>query len=302
MSTLKSKNTKNIAGAVLMASTLSIGSFAFAQDQNQTDQAAGAAENVELDDGDSGGVFGDTLQGWRGTATLGATSSSGNSRASNVNGSIRLGKTINRWEHLVFGSVFKGNSTLVIDRTNADGTPVLTDDGRPERIIVKGANSDRLALGYQPKYYYTPKTYFFGILDWEQDKPANIDSATRQIIGLGHRFFANSTGFLSVEVGVGNKTTDPVDGEDIDGGVGYLGLNFLNRVTENVTFNLDMRSDFGSDNTFVELGVGVSFKLSEKLALKVDHFSRSNSDLDSGDNPLSSSSDSVTTLNLVIDI
>lgn len=280
---IKHTFSKNILAAVFAVGSLSISSYGVAQDSDATG-------------------LGTTLQGWSGTASLGATSSSGNSEASNINGSIRLGKTVNRWEHLVFGSVFKGTSSIVIIERDQNGDPILGDDGRPQRTIVKGDNSDRLALGYQPKFYYTPKTYFFGILDWEQDEPANIDAATRQIIGVGHRFYANASGFLSIEVGVGNKTTDLVLGEDVNGGVGYLGLNFLNRVTDNVTFNADLRSDFGSDNTFVEMGLGVAFKLSEKLALKLSHFSRSNSDLDSGDNPLSSNSDSVTSMNLVIDI
>lgn len=242
------------------------------------------------------------FDGWSGTASLGATSSSGNSESSNINGSIRLGKTVGKWEHLVFGTIFKGTSSIVIEERDQNGDPILGEDGRPQRTIVKGDNSDRLALGYQPKFYYSPKTYFFGILDWEQDEPANIDTATRQIIGVGHRFYSTPAGFLTAEVGFGNKTTDLVLGDDVNGGVGYLGLNFLSRVNENVTFNADLRSDFGSDNTFVEIGLGVAFKVSEKLAFKIAHFSRSNSDLSSGDNPLNSNSDSVTSMNLVIDI
>lgn len=242
------------------------------------------------------------FDGWSGTASLGATSSSGNSEASNINGNIRLGKTVGKWEHLVFGSIFKGTSSIVIVERDEFGDPIVGDDGRVQRTIVKGDNSDRIALGYQPKYFYNQKTYFFGILDWEQDKPGNIDTATRQIVGVGHRFYSSAAGFLTGEVGFGNKTTALVVGDDVNGGVGYLGLNFLSRVNENVTFNADMRSDFGSENTFVELGLGVAFKVSEKLAFKIAHFSRSNSDLSSGDSPLSSNSDSVTSMNLVIDI
>lgn len=252
--------------------------------------------------GDEKSLVSSAFDGWSGTASLGATSSTGNSESSNINGAIRLGKTVERWEHLVFGSIFKGTSSIVIVDRDDNGDPITGEDGRPQRTIVKGDNSDRIALGYQPKFYYRPKTYFFGILDWEQDKPGNIDTATRQIVGVGHRFYANESGFLTAEIGFGNKTTDLVVGDNVDGGIGYLGLNFLSRINENVTFNADMRSDFGSDNTFVEIGLGVAFKISEKLAFKIAHFSRSNSDLSSGDNPLESNSDSVTSLNLVIDI
>ncbi len=240
--------------------------------------------------------------GWAGKASFGATTSTGSAETSNINGSVRLGKTVNNWEHIVFGSLFKGESAIIREQTDAAGEPVLDVDNQPVREIIRGDNSDRLALGYQPRFYWKPRTYVFGILDWERDKPAGIKSATRQVVGLGHKFFSNPKGYLSAEVGVGNKTTDQVEGEDINGGIGYFGLNFLNRVTEQVTFNADLRSDFGSDNTFVEFGLGVSFKISDKLALGVSHFSRSNSDITNDSNPFDSSSDTVTTMNLVVDI
>ena len=279
---IRNISTKKSIAALLVTGALAFSSVASAQDVKDAVSSA--------------------FDGWSGTASLGATSSTGNSEASNINGNIRLGKTVGKWEHLVFGSIFKGSSSLVIVERDQNGDPILGDDGRPQRTIVKGDNSDRIALGYQPKYFYSQKTYFFGILDWEQDEPGNIDNATRQIIGVGHRFYSSAAGFLTAEAGFGNKTTSLVAGDDVNGGVGYLGLNFLSRINENVTFNADMRSDFGSENTFVELGLGVAFKVSEKLAFKISHFSRSNSDLSSGDSPLSSNSDSVTSMNLVIDI
>ncbi|MGQ7844864.1 DUF481 domain-containing protein [Granulosicoccus sp. 3-233] len=277
---------KKTIASILVAGSLGASTMVAAQDADAVEESG----------------FGSAFQGWRGTASLGATSSTGNSEASNINGSVRLSKTVNRWEHLVFGSVFKGTSSIVVVERDQEGNPILGDDGRPQRTIVKGDNSDRIALGYQPKFYYNPKTYFFGILDWEQDEPGNIDNATRQIVGVGHRFFSNESGFLTAELGFGNKNTSLVVGDDVNGGIGYIGLNYLNHITDEVTFNADLRSDFGSDNTFVELGLGIAFKVSEKLAFKVAHFSRSNSDLSSGDSPLDSNSDSVTTLNLVVDI
>lgn len=286
-----SKASRNVVTAIILSGAVLGSSQAIAQDSDETG-------------------FGSTFSGWSGQATLGATTSSGNAEASNINGSIRLGKTVNRWEHLVFGSVFKGRSSIVVNTSELEDAGLIVEgadgDETPERIIVTGNNSDRLALGYQPKFYYTQKTYFFGLLDWEQDEPANIDTATRQIIGVGHKFYNNASGFLTAEAGFGNKTTNPVIGEDVDGAVAYVGFNFLNRITDTVTFNADLRSDFGSDNTFIELGLGISFKVSDTVAFKVDHFSRSNSDLgdlvdDDADISISSS-DSVTSLNLVFDI
>jgi len=242
------------------------------------------------------------LTGWSGTANIGANTSKGNADAHNINGAIRLGKTIGRWEHVVFGTLFKGQSTLVVNEQDAAGNVVLDDSGRPVRSIVEGDTSDRLALGYQPKFYYTDRTFFFGILDWETDEPANIDQAFRQVIGVGHRFFSDDSGFLSAEIGVGNKNTEAVFGPDADGGIGYLGVNYLNRFNENTTFTADFRSDFGSDNTFIELGLGLSFRVSTNMSLKASYFARNNSDLSDATNPLNSSTDSVTSFQLVFDI
>ena len=257
-------------------------------------------ENGAIDEARA--LAGRALGGWSGAAGIGATSSTGAAESSNINASIRLNKAYERWEHLLFGSVFKGSSTVVITETDDEGNIVTNDAGQPIRRIVKGDNSDRIALGYQPKYFFSERTYAFGLLDYETDEPANIDSAFRQIIGIGHRFYENDSGFFSGEVGFGNKNTSPVTGDDIDGGIGYLGLNYLNRITENFSLNADLRSDFGSDNTFVEIGLGLTAKLSDRLNARLSHFTRSNSDLDSGDNPLDSGSSGITTFNLVFDI
>jgi len=278
---------KSQACALLAVGALSV-SGVHAQD------AAGAVE----------GAVDAVIQGWSGTATLGLNNTTGNSESSNISGSIRLGRTVGRWEHLVFGSVFKGSSTIVREEINDDGTPALDPiTNQPIREIIRGDNSDRLSLGYQPRFYWRPRTYFFGILDYEQDEPAGIESSTRQVVGVGHKFYSNASGFFSGEAGFGNKVTTATDGgEDVTGAIGYLGLNNLNRINDNVTLTADLRTDLGSDNTFYEAGAGLAFKLSQRLALKIAHFVRGNTDLEDPTNPLSSASDSVTDLTLVLDI
>ncbi len=273
------------AAAVALAMT---SGHAFAQDQSAADKA------LEL--GTS------ALSGWSGTASAGATFASGNAESNNVNASLRIIKSTERWDHVVTAEWFKGTSTILVTERDEEGEIVIDDNGFPVRNIVEGDNSDLFSIGYQPKYYINEKLYAFGILDYTSDEPANIDSSTRQIIGVGYSFYRNASGYLSAEAGIGNKTLSPVVGDDLDGGIGYLGVNYLNRITDTVTLNADMQADFGSDNTFVELGLGAAFKLSDNFSLKVSHFSRSNTDLEDPSNPLSSDSDQITTFALVLDI
>jgi len=285
--------TRRIAFPLALATALASG-IASAQDTTVGD------DDSVVDQAFAAG--GEVLSGWTGTAGLGASFTTGNAESSNINGSIRLIKSYNRWDHVLTASVFKGTSTVLLTQRDEDGAIIRDDNGFPVREIVEGDNSDRLTIGYQPKYYFNDRLYAFGILDYETDEPSNIDSSTRQIIGVGYSFYRNESGYLSGEVGLGNKTLDPVFGDDLDGGIGYLGLNYLNRITDTVTLNADLRSDFGSDNTFVEIGLGSTFKLSDRFSLKISHFSRSNTDLEDASNPLGSSTDSITTLNLVADI
>lgn len=246
------------------------------------------------------------IQGWSGTATLGGNSISGNVEASNINAGIRLGKTVGKWEHLVFGSYFKGNATVLVDEIGDDGLPVKetlpNGDVINKKQVIKSGNSDRLAIGYQPKFYWRPRTYFFGIIDYEQDKPANVKLGARQLIGIGHKFFSNASGFLSAEAGFGNKTTEVVAGEDASGGIAYLGANYLNRINNNVTFDANLRADLGGDNTYTEIGLGLAFKLSEKMAVKIAHQTRGNTDITNPSLPDASKSDNATSINLVVDL
>ena len=248
----------------------------------------------------------DIIQGWSGTASLGGNKITGNSEASNITAEIRLGKTVGKWEHLVFGSYFKGDSTSLVDAEDANGDPIvdIAEDGTEVtlQVPVKSGNSDRLAIGYQPRFYWRPRTYFFGIIDYEKDKPANVKLAARQIIGVGHKFFSNESGFLSVEAGFGNRSTQQVVGNDINGAVAYFGANYLNRINDNITFNADFRADVGSDNTYTQIGLGLAFKLSERMAVKLTHQTRGNTDIKNPSLQDASSSDSVTTVNLVVDI
>ncbi len=241
--------------------------------------------------------------GWSGSATLGATSATGNTEASSISGGIRLGKTVGKWEHLVFGSVLFGRTTTLIQDTDATGAPVVdANTGFAVLDSVTDNNAERIILGYQPKYYWRPRTYFFGILDFEFDEPANIDQSTRQIIGVGHKFWASDTGFFSGEAGFGNRVLEPVVGDDASGGILYFGLSYLNQLTEALTFNADFKADLGGDNTGTELNLGLAYKVSSRLALKLAYFARGNTDLENPGNPLDSSTDTVTTFNLVFDI
>jgi len=240
--------------------------------------------------------------GWTGAVSLGASTSTGSAETSNVNGSLRVGKRSGNLEHWFSVAAFQGESSVVAPRRGADGEIIVGDNGEPIVDIVRGDTSDRLMASYQPRYFFSDRTYGFLTFDWEKDEPAGIDVSTRQIIGIGHSFYRDVTGFFSIEAGFGNRILENLEGEEFGGGIGYASANYLYRVNENVTFNANLVADFGADNRTVDANLGIKYKLTQTLAFGITHFIRTNSDIRNDANPLSGRRDSVTTVNLVIDI
>ncbi|MEM9604930.1 MAG: DUF481 domain-containing protein [Pseudomonadota bacterium] len=225
---------------------------------------------------------------WSGTASLGASLAGGNSEAESISGALRLSTTRGKWEHTVFGDILKGEATVITN--NPDGS----------RTLSTQSTADRLAVGYQPKYFWREDTYLFGVLDWNQDKPADIDSRTTQVLGVGHQFWTTNTASFSAELGIGGKQTEFVSATaDTDEAITYLAANYLNRISEETTINADLRADIGSDNTATDLGLGVSHALSERAALKVSYLIRNNSDIVGS---LGEKTDTVLGISLVSDL
>ncbi len=230
--------------------------------------------------------------GWSGSAAFGTTIARGDVEADSTYGNISLSKTAGKWEHLVFGSLLRGSSTVITVNPVTGVSTVDTAD-----------NAERILLGYQPKFYWRPRTYFFGILDFEQDEPGNIDSSTRQIVGIGHKFWERGEGsFFNGEVGIGNRSLEPVEGANADSGILYLGLNYRNQITETSTFYSNLRADFGDDNESLDLNLGYSFKVSSRLAVNLSLLLYGNTGLENLDNPLDTDFNQVFTAGLVFDI
>lgn len=231
------------------------------------------------------------LEGWSGAASLGFTFVRGDAESDSITANIRLSKTVGKWEHLVFGSAIQGSQTVVI-----------TNPPEPSELL-EADSAERFLIGYQPKYYWRPRTYFFGLFDFETDEPGNIDTSFAQIIGIGHKFWERGEGtYFSGEAGIGNSSLEPEVGEDVDSAILYGALNYRNQFTDTVTFFSDFRADIGDDNTAIDWNSGVSFKVSTRLSVNLSLLIYGNTDLDDNSNPLDEDYNQVYTAGLAFDI
>ena len=246
----------------------------------------------------------DLLEGWSGSASLGALFTGGNSDTSSINGSASVSKQINLWRHTAFGSTFSADSN------NED-------------------TADRFDIGYKVDRQFTETWYGFGRLRYDTDDFGNIDNRYSGVAGVGNKLLDDGKQFLSGEVGVGFHDTEydrplgtdpvsdeqefgpdglpivtvpvPVDGDllEDDGAVLYGGLNYTNILNEIVTFNSVFNIEIAESNTLTVWDNSLNVALTPRIGLSFGILARNNSDIEGqlGDNL-----DTATRLNLVFGI
>lgn len=195
------------------------------------------------------------MDGWSGEAEFGANSSSGNSDNSSAIGKVDVSRGSGMWIHNLIGDVYKAD---------ADGVDT----------------ADRFSIGYKPKRLINDRTYLFGLLNYDEDSFANIDSRERAAIGMGHFFINDDQTLLLGEIGIGASSIDFTSGGSSDtDGLLYLHGKYRTNVMENAQFIADVTVNGGGDNTYTEGNLGFQVGIGGNLALKATYGLRRNSDI-----------------------
>lgn len=226
---------------------------------------------------------GDLLEGWSGSASLGALFTSGNTESTNVNGSASVSKQINEWRHTAFGSTYTA-----------------------EDNDVESAN--RFDLGYKLDRQFTDTLYGFGRLRFDTDEFGNIDNRITGVVGVGNQLLNDGKQTLSGEIGIGahqtefledpgtvsvgtgefdpvtgfeilNVNTDNVEGTEADGAVLYAGLNYSNILSDILTFNSVLSIEAADVNTLAVWDNSLNVSLSDRISLSLGLLTRTNTDL-----------------------
>jgi len=228
----------------------------------------------------------DLLEGWSGSASLGALFTAGNSDTSNVSGSASVTKQIDEWRHTAFGSTYSA-----------------------ENNDIETAN--RFDLGYKIDRQFNDVMYGFGRLRFDSDDYGNIDNRYSGVIGVGRNLLDDGKQSLKGELGIGMTDTkflsltpvlnddpnlvdaagfavpvgDPVPGQesltslDADSGLLYGGLNYSNILNEMLTFNSVFTFEAGDENTYTTWDNSLNVSVADNISLSLGLLNRSNSDI-----------------------
>lgn len=224
---------------------------------------------------------------WTGKAELGFLQSSGNTEAASANTKLDLTHEGAKWKHNVFvAALYSENAEF--------------------------STAERYEARYQADYKITDRLSWFGALRGEQDRFSGFAYQATASTGAGYKFIDSPSTKLDGSLGVGFKRSraetliktdagevlDRIDGELEDEVVGTLGSNFEHAFNESTKITNKLLAEFGAENTAVANDIALQVSMTQSLALAVGIGVRYNSDPP----PLSESTDTLTTVNLVYNI
>jgi len=226
----------------------------------------------------------DLLDGWSGSASLGALFTAGNSDTQNVSGSASVAKQVDIWRHTAFGSTYKAENN---DEESAN----------------------RFDLGYKIDRQISDVLYTFGRLRYDSDDYGNIDGRFSGVVGVGRPFIDDGKQTLTGELGIGAYSADylsltPVlnnDPTDIDPDTGlpylfdsnqepldslsdsgftlYGGIKYSNILNENTKLNSVLNFEAADNNTYTVWDNSLNFKMSDSISLSLGLLFRNNTDI-----------------------
>lgn len=228
--------------------------------------------------------------GWDGSMQLGALATYGIADTSAISARTDFTYRGKHIEHELNLKFYRSTNRTLVNRRDADGIEVMDANGAPVQDRVRTMTNDRRYVSFQPRWFFSRRHYLFVLVDFENNTPADIESSTRQISGVGYKLYKTSKNYISAAVGVGRKKLVQVSGETEEGAIGYLGLRLKRAMSDTTSIALDLDSDFGGENRFSEAEASLAWKLREPMSIKFKYEARFNSNII---NPLNTFEDDV---------
>lgn len=206
---------------------------------------------------------------WSGTATLGYLATSGNSENSNLNTGFEINYTPNQWAHQV--------EARAIYATESNTT-----------------SAEAYRLGWKSERNLTDQDFLFGRLNWRKDRFSTYESQFSQTVGYGRRLLEQEKHILNIELGVGARQSDLIDGSTTSETILRGGLHYQWTLSETASFTQDLAVEAGDLNTYLESITALSARLVGRLALVASYTVKHNSDV----LPVTEKTDTFTALSL----
>lgn len=191
---------------------------------------------------------------WSGKATLGYLATTGNTETSNLNAGVELGYATGKWAHLLTAnSIYSEDSNV----TTAEAYKVSM---KSERRI-------------------DDKQFLFGLVNWRKDRFSSYDQQISESVGYGRRLINNDIHKLNMEIGLGARQSDLVDGTEEDEFILRGGMDYTWAISDTASFVQTVSAEAGDNNTYIEGKSALSASLVGNLALVASYTVKHNTEV-----------------------
>jgi putative salt-induced outer membrane protein len=222
---------------------------------------------------------------WTGKGEAGVVNSTGNTETTTANAKLQLANELGKWKHQFGGT----------------GLYASSDD--------EGVTARRWVAFVQTDYNFSPRTFWFGAVRYEDDEFSGFEYQAIVSSGIGRKFIDTDVTKFVGTAGVGYKffeTEDAFDDAgvliepgDTDSEVVFRGtLDYDHKFTATTSLLDKFVVEAGADNTFLQNDLSLHVKMTDVLALAVGYSVRHNTDPPVG----FEKTDTLTTINLVYEI
>lgn len=219
---------------------------------------------------------------WTGKGEVGIAVASGNTETESGNAKLQAKRQVESWEHEMG---FAGN--YVSDNI--------------------GTTAQRFEVFGQSRHEFSPRTFWYGGMRYEDDRFSGFDYQGTVSTGFGRKLLDSEATKLSGQLGIGYKITETRDtigqgtlipGQREDSAALVGSLDFSHQLTETTRLFDKFGLEAAEDNTFLQNEIGVAVKMTDRIALAVAYAVRHNTDPPAG----FKKTDTLTTLNLVYEV
>ena len=173
--------------------------------------------------------------------------------------------------------------------------------------------AQRLDGHVQVDYKFTDKMFWFGKLEYQDDRYSGFQYQASAATGLGRIFLQSDTDKLTAQLGVGIRRLRPeelirdttgavierIPGESAEDGVAAAAVTYEHDFNTSTKLLESMSVESGKSNTLLKNNLGIQVKMSTTLSLAVAYSYIRNS---SPPPTVLSKTDQLTTVNLVYEI
>ncbi len=190
---------------------------------------------------------------WSGEASLAFTQNSGNTNSTSVDSRAKATNNGEKWREIY----------------QFEGANEKTEDARTKEKYFASAKSE---------YKFEEKSYFFGMLEYTDDRFSGFNYEASLSLGYGHEFLKNEVHELATDFGIGYRQSElETNDEIVEEAFALFGLVYLWNINENASFDEDFSLEVGEEKTITKsysrLKVRINGSLFGYVAYEIKHTS-----------------------------